>query len=228
MSNPLDQYLAFKKIANPLAAPLAMSPQEASQLAQHAQQLRQQAFQHAAQGPLPHLPGGAGDYGRELSSRLDILERVGKHGIPAPARGFKHHLRDAAMAAGAAAVLGGGIAMLSGAAQKVYLAATKKSRFESMLKSNPDLHEHQQANPQQFDEHYNSLYRMNPRFASDPVVAGAYMRQMSMHPSTAGKVVVESLSSIPRDRGPSMQVGGKVDPRSESFQPSATFGQDLY
>lgn len=106
---------------------------------------------------------------------------------------------------GTQAAVVGGAGLLIGAAQKTYLAITKKRDFDAMLKHNPDLAEHQEANPQMFNQHYSSLRSMNPMFAKDPVVAGSYMRQMSMNPGTAGKVLVESLNSLQKG-GPKNQM----------------------
>lgn len=49
-----------------------------------------------------------------------------------------------------------------------------------------------------FNAHYNSLRKMNPGYAEDPIIAGTMMRQMSMHPNTAGKVLMEGLESSSR------------------------------
>lgn len=91
-------------------------------------------------------------------------------------------------AAGGAALL-----TLGGAAIKAFKAIGKKRDFKGMMEANPDLSEFQRENSKQFTQHYTSFRNMNPQFAGDPVVAGTYMRQMSMSPATAGKVIVESL-----------------------------------
>jgi hypothetical protein len=98
------------------------------------------------------------------------------------------------------AVATAGIVAGAGAATKIYNAITKKRDFNNMMEANPDLEEFQLENPAQFNRHYNALRGMNPTFGSEPIVAGTYMRQMSMAPSTAGKVVVESLGGVPADR----------------------------
>lgn len=111
----------------------------------------------------------------------------------------------------------GGVA----AVQKIYHAITKKKHFNEMMEANPDLQEFQRENSSQFNQHYTSLRSMNPTFASDPIVAGTYMRQMSMQPATAGKVVVESLGGVPAGGGVrdftgalgSVQKGLTEDPR---------------
>jgi hypothetical protein len=101
---------------------------------------------------------------------------------------------------GAAGIVGGATLLVS-AAHKAYMAATKSKHHKEMLEVNPDLAEHQQADPKMFNQHYNSLRNMNPRFAQDPVVAGAYMRRMSEFPHNAGPILVESMRDQPQTGG---------------------------
>lgn len=111
---------------------------------------------------------------------------------------------------GAQAAIVGGAGLLTAGAHKAYLAITKKRDFDNVLKYNPDLVEHQQANPDMFNQHYSSLRSMNPMFAKDPIVAGSYMRQMSMNPTGAGMALVNSLSNVPKNNKPSLHQGISV------------------
>lgn len=111
------------------------------------------------------------------------------------------NLQEAGRLATVGAAFAGGLGVQKGVA-KVYRAITKKRDFDHMMQSNPDLEEYRAQNPSQFNQHYTSLRRMNPEFASEPTVAGTYMRQMSMNPGSAGKVIVESL----RGRTPDMSM----------------------
>lgn len=88
-----------------------------------------------------------------------------------------------------------GAGMLVGAARKAYSAATKSSDFRAMLELNPDLNEHQEANPKRFNQYYNSLRNLNPTFAGDPVVAGNYMRKMVEEPLHAGGQLIHAYSA---------------------------------
>jgi hypothetical protein len=93
------------------------------------------------------------------------------------------------------------------AANKVYQAATKRQRFNEMLDMNTDLAAFKNESPEaekQFNAMYNSLHRLSPKFARDPLVAGSYMRQMTMNPDNAGKVLVESIKGHPASSMPSM------------------------
>jgi hypothetical protein len=106
-------------------------------------------------------------------------------------------------ASGAAMAAGFGLAMAAG---KAYQAMTKKRDFEQMMSANPDLKDAMRSDPKGFSRHYTALRTMNPQFAAEPVVAGAYMRQMSAYPESAGKVVVEALQAR-KGITPSVSVG---------------------
>lgn len=108
---------------------------------------------------------------------------------------------DTVIGGAASGAAGAATLALGGAAMKAFGAIMKRSDFKSMMEHNPDLHEFQQENPKQFNQHYNSFRGMNPTFAKDPVVAGSYMRSMSMNPATAGKAIVESMESAGKTRG---------------------------
>jgi len=105
---------------------------------------------------------------------------------------------DFAPTVAAASLAGAAIFGGESAAKGIYHAVTKRSNYKKMLERNPDLQQHLDDNPDQFISHYNSLHSVNPLFASDPVIAGTYMRQMSLAPRTAGNVIVESLAAVPR------------------------------
>jgi hypothetical protein len=111
----------------------------------------------------------------------------------------------AATAQGAAtAAVGAGIAGIGMAASKIYDAMTKRRDFQQMLKVNPDLAEHQAANPAMFNHMFSSLRVHNPAFTADPIVAGTYMRRMSESPLTAGGVAVEALGHRESTKSPQL------------------------
>lgn len=91
-----------------------------------------------------------------------------------------------------------GVAALAGAARKAYGAATKSRDFKFMLEVNQDLAEHQANDPKMFNQFYNSLRTLNPTFASDPVVAGSYLRKMMEFPHNAGPILVDSVGAAPK------------------------------
>lgn len=102
---------------------------------------------------------------------------------------------------GAQALAVAGVGMLLDSTRQTYMAATKNQHFKKMLEVNPDLGEAQQQDPKMFNQYYNSLRKLNPQFAADPVVAGSYMRKMTEFPTNAGSVLVDSLRARPADSG---------------------------
>ena len=85
-----------------------------------------------------------------------------------------------AMGAAGAAIAGAGVGV--GA---LYHAITKGRNFRKMLEFNEDLAERHQGNPKYVNAAFSTLHRMNPSFAADPMVAGAYVRQMVEQPNAA-------------------------------------------
>ena len=62
-----------------------------------------------------------------------------------------------------------------------------------MLHHNPDLVEHHERDPQNFNAMFSALRTMNPAFSKEPIVAGTYMRQMVNSPVNAGEFAVRAL-----------------------------------
>lgn len=121
--------------------------------------------------------------------------------------GWKKRVGDAAIQTG----VGLAVAGLPIAATKIYQAATKNRNFNKMLEHNEDLHAMREQNPKGFNTFYNSLHRMNPEFAADPVVSGTYMRQMLGNPAGAGKTLVEARGER-AGSGPLQDVFSKMAP----------------
>jgi hypothetical protein len=126
------------------------------------------------------------------------------------------------MREGAAQAVGQGAVGLAAAgigvaAMKSYRALRKRSDFKQMLEANPDLAEHQEADPMKFNAHYNSLRAMNPGYAEDPIIAGTLMRQMSLSGNNAGHVLMESMDSSSRSRGqgPQFTLGSKITDKGQ-------------
>lgn len=132
---------------------------------------------------------------------------------------------------GAAQAVGQGAVGLAAAgigiaAMKAYRAVRKRKDFRDMLEQNPDLAAYQESDPMKFNAHYNSLRSMNPGYAEDPIIAGTMMRQMSMHPNTAGKVLMEGLESssraLPRSQS-QFSIGSRISPdEDDSYKQETT------
>lgn len=87
-------------------------------------------------------------------------------------------LASGAAAAGAGAlVAGAGVGM-----GMLYQAIMKGHNFKKMLQFNEDLAAQHQENPKYVNAAFSTLHRMNSSFASDPMVAGAYVRSAIENP----------------------------------------------
>lgn len=120
------------------------------------------------------------------------------------AAGFGQAFREAATnpatlgAVAGTSAMAAGLGALGPVAHKILGAITKGRDFRRMMELHPDLAQERERNPELFNQQYSSLRKLNPVFAADPVIAGTYMRQMSLSPEGAGKVLVESLGGVPR------------------------------
>ena len=112
--------------------------------------------------------------------------------------GWGQALRNAAVHTGAGLALAGAPILAS----KAYNAIAKGSRFNNMLENNEDLQAMHQQDPKRFSLMFDSLHNMSPTFASDPLVAGSYMRKMMANPANAGGVLVDARNQTkPSDPG---------------------------
>ena len=89
------------------------------------------------------------------------------------------HMYDIAPVAAAGAALGGAFGMAQRAGESGLGAATgriqKASRYKKMVEANPDLGE---ADPQVTQRAFSTLHKFNPEYASDPMVAGTFVRNV--------------------------------------------------
>jgi len=80
---------------------------------------------------------------------------------------------------------GGAIGIGSGLAATAYnkiskgietrqLAAQKPKYYKAMIEANPDLGS-SEVSARDVQKHFNTLFKFNPQYASDPVVAGTYV-----------------------------------------------------
>ena len=89
--------------------------------------------------------------------------------------------------------VGAALASAPVAARAVMGAITKRRDYNLMMEHNPDLHEMKAQNPVMFNQMYSSLRSSNPAYGSDPIIAGAHMRQMVDNPASAGLVLAEGM-----------------------------------
>lgn len=99
---------------------------------------------------------------------------------------------EEAIGSGAVGLAATGLGM---AALKIYRAVRKREDFRQMMAHNPELKEFHEQDPVKFNQHYNSLRSLVPAYAEDPIIAGSYMRQMSLSPESAGAALREAMES---------------------------------
>lgn len=126
-----------------------------------------------------------------------------------------------------------GTAAVSFGAKKLYDAITKKRDFREMLAANEDLREHLERDPKFFNQAYTSLRSVNPQFASEPMIAGHYMRQMMEFPLHAGAKVELALQGASQHGSPVLDqtmrgvLQGAVSGMNRPFDPHAGLEQEV-
>lgn len=91
-------------------------------------------------------------------------------------------VKDMALSVGKGALMGLGVAgggALVGAAinkgKSIVQDLHKATYYKEMLDANPGLQD-EAVNAKEVQRHFNTLFKFNPNYASDPVVAGSYVR----------------------------------------------------
>lgn len=103
--------------------------------------------------------------------------KVAVAGIRSPYEPGMSPVQQAALMA-APMVVGKAIDLGIAAVQKVRDAANKSRSYREMLEVNPHLHTEDAVQVQRY---FNTMHRLNPDFASDPIVAGSFIaNQLSM------------------------------------------------
>lgn len=124
-------------------------------------------------------------YGEKNASRFDGVKNLLRRGGASAGKSLMDGLGAGLAMASISAVAAGG--------EKAYSAMTRERDFKRMMASNPDLHTDHQADPRTFNMAFNSLRSMNRDFASDPYVAGAYMRQAGVGSPQGGTLLAEKV-----------------------------------
>lgn len=112
----------------------------------------------------------------------DALKKMAQPGAGA-AKGFwgkaVEHAKQYAPLAVGSAIVGGGMTLGSRATQTAYTgvkdAIVKSQAFKEMIETSPELGD---ANPDLVQKGFNTLYKFNPEFAKDPLVAGTFVRNV--------------------------------------------------
>ena len=108
-----------------------------------------------------------------------------KQAIPQWMSNVTQHLPEQAAQAAATAGVGAAVMGVGVGMHALYQAAMKGRNFRKMLEFNEDLAAQHQENPKYVNAAFSTLHRMNSSFSSDPMVAGAYVRQMVADPNAA-------------------------------------------
>lgn len=101
-----------------------------------------------------------------------------------------------------ASIVGSAISQeAAGGIQKLKAKVTHRGNFRRMMSENPDL---QQLDKKQVGLAFNTLQKFNPEFASDPLVSGAWTRQIAGYgegvPIDRLKGVVDSGKALAQTR----------------------------
>lgn len=230
MSNPLEKYLteknagAGRKFLKGMDEVVTHSP-----------------FERAVKGAVKgeeraENVGRAAGHAAKVGLPLGIGAMIGRHGEK------KRHEKEkeasfgsmlqrakepAFNAAVGGATMGGltaGAAAVSFGAKKLYDAITKRRDFRTMLEHNPDLQEALDRDPKFFNQAYSSLRSVNSQFASEPLIAGNYMRQMMESPLSAGGKLELALQGAAHHHSPVLDatmrgvqsgLGKQTDPHAD-------------
>lgn len=109
-------------------------------------------------------------------------------------------------AAKALGAVGGGAAGVAGAAlagiayslagdmyDSVKRGLTKSRDYKNMMQDNPDL---KQLDPRQVQRAFSVLHKFNPEFASDPIVAGSFVRRAATFEGDVGFTAPRELKEL--------------------------------
>lgn len=138
----------------------------------------------------PVMMGAMDDIARSPSF-MDVLKK-----------GLKYTGAGALLAGGALA----GEAAVRHGFQAIHGALTKGKYYKQMIEANPDLGE---ENAKHVQRAFNTLHKFNPEFASDPLVAGGYVRsavQMGQFPAQTARELVSARKDMASTRS------GSFDP----------------
>jgi len=130
-------------------------------------------------------------------------------GAAGAAKGFLgtalQHAKEYAPWAVGSAIVGGGMTLGSRAMQSAYSGVKdtiqKSQAYDSMLEATPELHD---ANPDLVQKGFNTLFRFNPEFAKDPLVAGTFVKNVV----DQERINLGDVRSLV-DARKSMQLGGR-------------------
>lgn len=152
-------------------------------------------------------------YGEKNASRFDGVKSLMRRGGSMVGKSTLDGLGNAIALSAVAAVAAGG--------EKAYSAMTRERDFKRMMASNPDLHTDHQNDPRTFNMAFNSLRSMNREFASDPYVAGAYMRAAGPANLQGGSLLAEKVY-FPTKKNPNRILDSVLEATAKSHHAMAS------
>ena len=126
--------------------------------------------------------------------------------------------RTALALGGAAALLGGGIAATEKATEAIKKPLERRSFYKKMLKFSPGL---KKEDPKAVSSIFNTLYKFNPKMASDPLVASSFLKR-SLQFKDEGiqpmdvKTLTEVSKNIQQSKGRGSSILGEAFPTTAS------------
>jgi len=115
------------------------------------------------------VAGGWGDIG-EIFSNAFSKENLGK-GVERAV----NFAPQAAVLAGTGALMGGAVEVGRSSIRSMRESLDKSRAYQEMMEENPAL---ANANPNVTEKAFNTLYRFNPAYAKDPMVAGTFVKNV--------------------------------------------------
>jgi len=131
-------------------------------------------------------------------------------------------------AIGGQAAIVGALGGLTAGAAKLYSAVTKSSDFNNMLHHNPHLREKLDAEPERFNQYFNSLRALKPEYTRDPVLAGHFIN--NMFEVDAGSVLMNAVKEQqpPRPIAPIIPEMGHIGKTLGGIQQNQSQSRDDY
>lgn len=164
--------------SNMMSKVAAHAPQHYAYLMKTAEEVRQSPFSAdiilELDGIMKRAMPMGGMYDDAAQAATGAAGKAGKAGkAAAAAAGAVDWTRGAKYMAGAAAA---GVAMSLGGDmyEAVKRGLTKGRHYKNMLEANPELRA--KGNLPFVKRHFNTLHKFNPEYASDPHVAGSYIK----------------------------------------------------
>lgn len=109
------------------------------------------------------------------------------------------------LTAAAIPVIGGAGGVMLEGVRRLYYAARKSMDFNRMMDANPSLKD---RDPKQLRMTFNAIHRLNPQFASEPIVAGTVVRRAMDAATMEGSPAIDPSTATLLARG----YGGSVSP----------------